>query len=193
VWYWFRKIKWSIIDKKIKDLPPSSLPRFSTNKEEIIHNTEEGFGAFTKEEIEFCNNAVRNGKSLDEARKEFRRMKEANQNNSSEIKTKNAVSYHSIRAKGGVPYNAVQTKSTALSHETETTSTVPSDTDNDVSTETSVVSDAMTNEIETTSTVPSETMFVADELTKLKNLLDAGVLTKEEFAQQKAKLLGNKK
>ena len=35
-------------------------------------------------------------------------------------------------------------------------------------------------------------LFVADELTKLKQLLDAGVLTKEEFAHQKAKLLGNK-
>ncbi len=38
---------------------------------------------------------------------------------------------------------------------------------------------------------PQPPLLVADELTKLKSLLDAGVLTEEEFAQQKAKLLGD--
>lgn len=39
-------------------------------------------------------------------------------------------------------------------------------------------------------TQTSNTISVADEITKLKGLLDAGVLTQEEFNKQKSKLLG---
>ncbi|MBR6458968.1 MAG: SHOCT domain-containing protein [Actinomycetaceae bacterium] len=38
---------------------------------------------------------------------------------------------------------------------------------------------------------PQPKISVADELLKLKQLLDAGALTQQEFDQQKAKLLGN--
>jgi hypothetical protein len=41
-----------------------------------------------------------------------------------------------------------------------------------------------------TSTPVVETGSVADELTKLMNLRDAGALTDDEFAAQKARLLG---
>ena len=40
------------------------------------------------------------------------------------------------------------------------------------------------------STQPQNTVSVADEITKLKGLLDTGVLTQEEFNKQKSKLLG---
>lgn len=41
-------------------------------------------------------------------------------------------------------------------------------------------------------TVPANTdsLLVADELIKLKQLVDAGVLSEEEFKNQKSKLLG---
>jgi len=43
----------------------------------------------------------------------------------------------------------------------------------------------------TTSTASAQPASVADELTKLKKLLDAGALTQDEFNAQKKKLLGN--
>lgn len=44
----------------------------------------------------------------------------------------------------------------------------------------------------TTSNIPNNTISTADQLEKLFNLKEKGILTDEEFLQEKAKLLGSK-
>jgi hypothetical protein len=53
------------------------------------------------------------------------------------------------------------------------------------------IEDGKTNTSQPTHTAPKATISIADELKKLKELLDAGVLTTQEFETQKARLLNN--